>query len=520
MRLPAVVLAALLLVPGILGVPTAMATDELARAAGRDGDPVLNAVHAARGFAPLWTGGRAANQRRRTLLALLRAEAAADPAAAEPTALEVGAASEIEVVATEIEATRVALAYVARRAGRDTIDPNTALGAMRWVDRPPPESPLALALLELEVVRGVGGWREVGTVPGPLPTVAPRAVVSPEVDVAPRLPARQTLPEPVSLRQRLVQSGDLVASQLDRPDMDDELIAAVRRFQERQGLLVDGVVGSRTLAALNTPVQRQIDQVRLNIARGMPDRSHLRRYVEVNVPGFELKVVVDGVVVLRSRVIVGEKDNETPIFDDWIRYIEINPSWYVPASIVPELIEKEAARPGYLASDGFVWRGSNGQTLVQKPGPKNALGRIKFLFPNHHAVYLHDTPQRGLFGRSQRSLSHGCVRVEKPNDLAMALLGEQGWTRKRLDATYASRKTQRVELAEPVPVFLDYRTAFVGEDGRLQLRPDLYRHDRDGVIVFPEKGLPPAAPPSVARRAPATDAASRETAMGEAPAPL
>ena len=257
------------------------------------------------------------------------------------------------------------------------------------------------------------------------------------------------------------------------------------------------MVGARTLAALNAPVAAQIAQVRLNIARAAPDRSHLPRYVEVNVPGFELRVVERGEVVLRSRVIVGERDNATPIFDDWIRYIEINPSWYVPASIVPELLEKEAKRPGYLATSGFQWRGSGEpgarQTLVQKPGPENALGRIKFLFPNHHAVYLHDTSQPKLFGRSQRSLSHGCVRVEKPDELALALLGDQGWTMRRLEPPTRSRKTQRVELAEPVPVFLDYRTAFIDEAGRLQLRPDLYRHDRNGVVVFPGKGLPPEA---------------------------
>jgi len=191
-----------------------------------------------------------------------------------------------------------------------------------------------LALLELEIVQDLGGWRRVSTMPGPLPTVAPTALVSPEIDVAPDLPARKTLPEPVSLRQRLVQSGDLAASQLRRPEMDAELTEAVRRFQDRHGLLADGVVGGRTLAALNAPMA----QVRLNIARGTPDRYNLPRYVEVNVPGFELHVVDRGEIVLRSRVIVGEKDNETPIFDDWIRYIEINPSWYVPTSIVPELL--------------------------------------------------------------------------------------------------------------------------------------------------------------------------------------
>jgi L,D-transpeptidase YcbB len=269
----------------------------------------------------------------------------------------------------------------------------------------------------------------------------------------------------------------------------------VKRFQERHGLAADGVVGGRTLATLNAPVSRQIAQVRLNLARTVADRSGLPRYVVVNVPGFELKVVDRGAVTLRSRVIVGERDNPTPIFDDRIRFIEVNPSWYVPDSIAPELVEKEELRPGYLAKNGFSWRGGSEPgslaRLVQKPGPDNALGRIKFLFPNHHAVYLHDTPQPKLFGRSQRSLSHGCVRVEKPEALAIALLGDQGWDERRLNAAFASRKTQRVQLDQPVPVFLDYRTAFVDERGRLNLRPDLYGHDRNGITEFEGKGLPP-----------------------------
>ena len=277
----------------------------------------------------------------------------------------------------------------------------------------------------------------------------------------------------------------------------------MRRFQRRHGLVADGVAGARTIAALNAPVGAQIAQLRLNLARVEPDRTGLPRYVEVNIPGFELRVVDRGQVVLRSRVIVGGKDNETPIFDDRIRYIEVNPSWYVPASIVPELLEKEAKRPGYLESSGFRWRGSDEpgarQTLVQKPGPDNALGRIKFLFPNDHAVYLHDTPQPKLFGRSQRSLSHGCVRVEKPNELALALLGDQGWDMGRLDAAYGSRKTQRIHLAQPVPVFLDYRTAYVDDEGRLNLRPDLYGFDKAGVTMFAGKGLRPEPPsPSAA----------------------
>ena len=492
MRRTVLALLAALFAAGVASAD-GMAANEIARAAGRNGDPSLNAIYATRGFAPLWTGSSAAENRRETLLALLRAEAGGNPDGTATIAPWSSAAGQSDDVAVEIDTTVAAIDYIARRTGSDAANPPDVLTAMQWLDRPRPVEPLDLALLELEIVQDLGGWRRVGTLPGPLPTVAPAAVASPEVDVAPRLPPRQTLPEPISLRQRLVQSADLPISQLGRPDMDAELTAAVRRFQARNGLLADGVVGARTLAALNAPVERQVAQVQLNIARGTPDRSFLPRYVEVNVPGFELHVVERGQVVLRSLVIVGEKDNETPIFDDWIRFIEVNPSWYVPKSIVPELLDTEVRKPGYLASNGFSWRGSsaNGalQTLVQKPGPKNALGRIKFLFPNDHSVYLHDTSQRGLFGRSQRSLSHGCVRVEKPNDLAMALLTDQGWNMRRLDAAYASRKTQRIELAEPVPIFLDYRTAFVDDHGRLQLRPDLYGHDRNGIVTFPGKGL-------------------------------
>jgi murein L,D-transpeptidase YcbB/YkuD len=130
------------------------------------------------------------------------------------------------------------------------------------------------------------------------------------------------------------------------------------------------------------------------------------------------------------------------------------------------------------------------------------LGRVKFLFPNHNAVYLHDTPQRGAFGRSNRSLSHGCIRVEKHFELALALLHDQGWDATRIDTVFASQKTRRVTLSAPVPVFLDYRTAFVDDDGRLSLRDDLYGLDADGTIVFTGKGLPPEPAPPVQRDAP------------------
>lgn len=466
----------------------APAVAEIAVAADRQGDPVLTAVYAERGFLPLWTGDGRPAASRKVLAALLASDPWAAPLPLLPTA-------QADAATFDVATTRAALDYLARRGGGGPLEATVAIKTMHRLETATPGEPLAVALLGLHLAQDVGGWRRVTTLPGPLPTVPPVAVTSPELDVAPALPRRTTLPEPASLRRRMVQSGDLPVgglASLAGPDTDPALAAAVRAFQERNGLLPDGVVGPRTLAAMNAPVSDQIATVRLNLARGTPDRSLLARYVEVDVPGSSLRVVDHGRTILRSRAIVGDRDNATPIFDDLIRYIEINPSWYVPTSIVPELLEKETGKPGYLASNGFEWRGG-GSTLVQKPGPTNALGRIKFLFPNHHAVYLHDTPQRSLFVRSQRSLSHGCVRVEKPDELAMALLGEQGWNLQRLQLAYASPRTQRVELAQPVPVFLDYRTAFLDDQGRLNLRPDLYGYDRAGLTIF-DGSVPPPHP--------------------------
>lgn len=504
MRLIVCVLATLLILPGgaVATAEAAILDDPLA-ASVLEHDPGLEAIYAGMGSKLIWSGDPAADTRRGAMVALLALEQRSEPAAVDAAALSARFAASTDAAAraeADLALSRAALAYLARRSNNPTVATAEALAALHLLDQPVAARALALAELELRLVQDLGGWREVATMAGPLPTVVPAAIVSPEVDVAPALPPRKRLPEPASLRWRLVQSADLSVRYRLGDGIDQQLIDAVRRFQKRHGLAPDGVVGSRTLAALNTPVSRQIAQVRINLARPAEDRTGLPRYVEVNIPGYELKLVEHGTTVLRSRVVVGEKDKPTPIFDDRIRYIEFNPSWYVPDSITPELVDKERQRPGYLARNGFYWRpaaetGALLDRLVQRPGPENALGRIKFLFPNHDAIYLHDTPQRGAFGRSDRSLSHGCIRVEKHFELALALLQDQGWDAKRLDATYATPKTRRVSLSQPVPIFLDYLTAFVDDEGRLNLRDDLYGHDLDGTLLFTRKGLPPEPSP-------------------------
>ena len=464
--------------------------------ASRDIDAM--AVYQRHGLRPLWLDKTGA-VRRTVLASLLSREQRLDPAlAATPDAL---ASLPVGAAPGNLDAdrawTRAFLAYLERRQGMPGSIPATGFEqAFMLLGQAAPADELELALLDLRMVQAVGGWRTVRTYtpPPPIPMSSAEATLVAFVtgDPAgmsagtydPAAPAKpRPLPVPETLEARLIQSNDLRGT-------DRSLDQAIQRFQGRHGLAVDGVVGPATLAALNSPVSREIAKIELNLARRkmIQDRGRLDRYVEVDVAGFELRLVENGDVVLRSRVIVGNQDTPTPIFDDRIRYVELNPFWYVPDSIMPELLEKEAAKPGYLSQHGYVWR-DGGSRLVQKPGPENALGNYKFLFPNRHAVYLHDTAQRGLFGRSARSLSHGCVRVEKANELAQALLGPMGWSPARIDQALAEGKTRRIELSRTVPVFLDYRTAYVTDDGELQLRGDLYGHDAGGIGAPSSKGL-------------------------------
>ena len=225
-------------------------------------------------------------------------------------------------------------------------------------------SDLDLALEELKIVDALFGWTPVRMRAPASVVIPPLTPVTPELEQVPPANERpRSQPDVPGLRRRLIQSLDLAAQYAGGEKLDGPVAQAVRRFQARHhGLVPDGVVGFKTAALLNESVTGQIGRVELNMARNLAaniisGRAGFRRYVEVNVPGFELRVVEGGRVVLRSRVIVGGKDNPTPIFDNWIRYIEINPSWYVPRSIQTELLEKEQQRPGYLDQNGFYWRG-------------------------------------------------------------------------------------------------------------------------------------------------------------------
>ncbi|MGP9822800.1 L,D-transpeptidase family protein, partial [Salinarimonas sp. NSM] len=270
-------------------------------------------------------------------------------------------------------------------------------------------------------------------------------------------------------------------SQADDRVYDVALAEAVEGFQREHGLVVDGIVGNQTIAALASadPARREGDLLaNMERWRWLPRELGARKAIFVNVPAYRMEVRDAGVVVHESRVIVGKPGQETPIFSDEMEYVVVSPSWTIPPSIMRnEILPGLRADPGYAAARGYeVIRNGNHITVRQPPGPRNALGHIKFMFPNGHHVYLHDTPSRGLFDTMRRAYSHGCVRVENPFALADLLLAEQGWPEARLRALIGTRE-RYVHLDEHVPVHLAYFTLEVDADGRVVPHEDIYGFD-------------------------------------------
>ncbi|MEX2473945.1 murein L,D-transpeptidase [Marinobacter sp.] len=316
-----------------------------------------------------------------------------------------------------------------------------------------------------------------------------------------------TDPRLPSIRQRLITLGDLTNPENAEQQgleayYDGELVTAVKRFQARHGLDNDGLIGQDTMAMLNLPPTERLSRIDATLERWrwLPDDLG-DTYIVVNIAGFELRLVKDNADVLTTRVIVGRPSRQTPVIRDRIRHLVFNPNWTVPRTImIEDQLPVIRQNPDYLnAMDISVYRGWGPDRepvdpdtvdwstlhenyfpfqLVQEPGPRNALGQVKFMFPNQFDVYLHDTPARGLFSRSQRSLSSGCIRVEDAFGLATALLANaNGWTRERIREIVESRSLTTVHLDKPVPIHLEYWTAWVDGSGTLQMRNDLYNHN-------------------------------------------
>ncbi|OCW56786.1 L,D-transpeptidase family protein [Hoeflea olei] len=306
-------------------------------------------------------------------------------------------------------------------------------------------------------------------------------------------------PEVRILRQRLMASGDLDRNAGLSNEFDSYVDGAVKKFQARHGLPPDGVLGSYSYQALNVSADVRLGQLETNLVRLRSMSGFLGdRYVMVNIPAAQIEAVENGSVVLRHTAIVGKIDRQTPILNSKIHEIILNPYWTSPRSIIEKDIMPVMRKdPTYLtrnsirlfdgkgnevAPETVDWNAEKAPDLMfrQDPGKGNAMSSTKINFHNPHAVYMHDTPQQGVFNQLMRFESSGCVRVQNVRDLNTWLLRDTpGWDRQRMEAVIASRENTVIELADPVPVYFTYFTAWASEDGVVQFRDDVYQ--RDGV---------------------------------------
>jgi murein L,D-transpeptidase YcbB/YkuD len=323
----------------------------------------------------------------------------------------------------------------------------------------------------------------------------------PPLEAGPTLRKGMTDARVPVLRERLRGEGYFSGPDPVSPNGFDEVLEqAVKVFQDRHRLVVDGAVGPKTRRALNVPVEARVDQIRVNLERGRWVFRDVEDYfVVVNIAGFRVYVVRDGEFVWTGRAQVGKPYRKTPVFKSEMKYLVFNPTWTVPPTILSKDVLPAIRRdPGYLSSKNMKvldrkrqvvdpseidWRSATGKRfpyqIRQDPGPTNALGRVKFIFPNPHFVFLHDTPSKSLFERRERTFSSGCIRVDDPFDLAEFLLADESkWNRDHIQKVLDSKRTRTVFLPKPVPTFLLYWTVSVEEEGRVRFLRDVYGRDQ------------------------------------------
>jgi murein L,D-transpeptidase YcbB/YkuD len=323
----------------------------------------------------------------------------------------------------------------------------------------------------------------------------------PPVSEGPVLSAGDRGPRVAELRARLRVTGELDGPSATEPELFDETLSeAVTRFQRHHGLDADGAVGQQTLTAMNVDTAHRIGQLRLTLERGRWIMNELdQRFVLVNIAGFYAALVEDRKYLWYTPVQVGTPYRKTPVFRGEMEYLVLNPTWVVPPGILrKDILPKLAKDPGYLQEKNFrvldrSWNPVDASAIdwstmsarafpyiiEQGPGPTNALGRVKFIFPNSHFVFLHDTPSQNLFERASRSFSSGCIRVKDPLELARLLLDDETtWNAEQIQATLDAKSTRTVHLREPLPVLLLYWTAdFHPETGEAYFYDDIYSRD-------------------------------------------
>lgn len=340
---------------------------------------------------------------------------------------------------------------------------------------------LQRALADYRKIAAAGGW--------------------PRVPVGPALRPGDRSERVVKLRARLSVTDKEARDDVLTPELYDMPLAeVVKRFQRLHGLDDDAVVGPATLQALNVSVESRIDQLRVNLERTRwVFRDLENRYLIVNIAGFHAYLRENTRTLWDSRVVVGTPYRKTPVFKAKMTYLVLNPTWRVPPTILKkDIIPAIRAHPDYLTKNNMVLLDASGRivdpagldmsrlkvgnfpyTVRQEPGPTNALGRIKFMFPNEHSVYLHDTPSRALFGRATRTFSSGCIRVEQPLTLAELLLNDPvNWSYSEIEQHLATGRTQTVSLKSPIMVFIMYWTADAETEGEVKFFNDVYKRDR------------------------------------------
>ena len=298
------------------------------------------------------------------------------------------------------------------------------------------------------------------------------------------------------IRKRLMQSGFITyntTSDIYDNDLEKQIIA----FQASRGIKPDGIIGSAVYRSFNQSINQDLITILSNLERirRAPDISSMDKHIQVNVPEMALYAKENNHTILSMKTIVGRKDRKTPIFNDLVKYVDFNPYWHIPHSLATkDILPKLKSNPSYLTTQGVkVFRNNvlmNARninwklysetnfpfTLRQDPGKHNALGTVKFIFPNEYAVYLHDTPAKGIFYNDVRSESSGCIRVSKPKELAFFLLNNL-MTEQKINQIFASHKNKIIYTSNPVPISIEYLTAFV-RDGVLNIRPDIYEYDK------------------------------------------